>query len=89
MKGRIAIVLLMVFFGGLVLGRWLPAHDSTPRDTTPVSLPQALPAANTADAGPLLPEELARRGLLGLLGLLDPADERVKRVRAELFELPA
>jgi putative thioredoxin len=41
-----------------------------------------------AQRAPGFRDGIARRGLLGVLGLMDPADERVRRMRSALLELP-
>ena len=66
MKGRFVVALLVVFFSGLVLGRWLPSHEPPTPDEPPAAVPRATPAAMTAEAALPLPDELGeeeRRGI--------------------------
>ena len=66
MKGRFIFALLVVFFGGLALGRWVPAREPLPSDAAPTSPPRARPAMVAVEAARPLPEELGeeeRRGI--------------------------
>jgi S1-C subfamily serine protease len=66
MKGRFTLALLVVFFGGLALGRWVPAREPVPSDAAPASHSRVMPAVAAVEAVRPLPEELGeeeRRGI--------------------------
>jgi S1-C subfamily serine protease len=66
MKGRLVVALLVVFFSGLVLGRWLPSRAPLAPAESHATSPRAIPATGTTEAARPLPEGLGeeeRRGI--------------------------
>jgi S1-C subfamily serine protease len=66
MKGRLILALLLMFFGGVVLGRWLPTGRPTTNGSTPESPTLATPVALKAQPEAPIPQDLGeeeRRGI--------------------------